>query len=251
MTDLLTSEGLDGDGSGPQPGPVVVAPSLLDQVTGVFTEPVALFQRLRLAPVWKGALGLSMLLTLVMTLVWGLKVDVDAMLRPVLEQQAGLSPEQLDRIIEFQGKFLIPGGLIMVVLVMCLGTLLFAWLYWLIAKGTAEGEQPDFGRAVVVSVVPNLVVLPKLFLVILMCLVKPINGLTPEKITPTSLGYFLSVASPKLQALLYRLDIFTIAALVLLFLAARHTLRLKVAGAAACTALATLILVLLPALLGK
>lgn len=251
MTESLNSEGLYGDAPKGQPEPAVPAPSLLDQVLGVFTDPVALFKRLHQTPVWKGALALTMLLSMVMTVVWGLKVDVDAMLRPVLEQNPKIAPEQLDKIIELQGKFLVPGGIIMVVLMLTLGTLFFAWLYWLIGKVTAEGERPSFTQAISVNVIPGLVMLPKLLLIILMCLVKPINGLTPEKITPTSLGYFLTVENPKLMALGFRLDIFSLAAIVLLFLAARHTMRLKTSGAAACTALLALVMVILPALAGK
>ena len=123
MTDLLNSEGLYGET--PQGGPSsdAVAPSLMDQVLGVFTDPKALFQRLHATPVWKGAFAVSLLLSLAMTFIWGLKVDVDAMVRPILEQNPKVAPEQIDSIIAMQSKFISPGGLIMVLLFMSLGTL--------------------------------------------------------------------------------------------------------------------------------
>lgn len=250
MTDEKTSGGLYGEASG-EPVPVASAPGLLDQVTGLVTEPVALFQRLRTTPVWKGALALTVVVTLGMTVAWGLKVDVDAMLRPVLEQNPNIAPEQLDKIIEMQGKFLLPSGIIGVLLMIPLFTALLAWFYWLIGKVTAEGEAPSFQQALSMTVVPGLAALPKLLLATVMCLVKPINGLTPDKVTPTSLGYFLTVESPKLQAFLFRFDLFTLATLALLFLAARHTLRLKASGAAFCTGLAGFLMLVLPALFGK
>jgi len=251
MTDSLNSGGLYGETPQGGPSPEAVGPSLMDQVIGVFTDPKALFQRLHATPVWKGAFTISLLLSLAMTFIWGLKVDVDAMLRPILEQNPKIAPEQIDSIIALQSKFIIPGGLVMVVVFMSLGTLFFAWLYWLIGKFTAETVYPRFVQALSATVVSNLVGLPKLLLLILMCLVKPINGLTPEKITPTSLGYFVTLESPKVMAFLYRLDIFTVAAIVLMFLAARLTLRLKTSGAAACASVAVLILLVLPAVFGK
>ena len=51
----------------------------------------------------------------------------------------------------------------------------------------------------------------------------------------------MNAANPKLHALLYALDPFTIGSFVLGFLAFRHTMRLKTGGALACTALAVLL----------
>jgi hypothetical protein len=109
-----------------------------------------------------------------------------------------------------------------------------AFLYWLIGKVSAEAGAPDYRHAYCATVVPGLVALPKLAIMVLICFLKPIGGITPEKLAPTSLGYFIAVDSVKLHALLYSLDLFSVAGMVLLFLAARHTLKLKPAGALAC-----------------
>jgi hypothetical protein len=101
------------------------------------------------------------------------------------------------------------------------------------------------------TAVISLVMVPHQLLVALMCLLKPVGGLTPDKLTPTSLGFFLNVESFRLHTFLYKLDLFTLFALVLTYLAARHTLRLKVAGAVACSAVAALIMIALPALFGR
>jgi hypothetical protein len=86
-------------------------------------------------------------------------------------------------------------------------------------------------------VVPSLVKLPQMLLLTVICLVRPIGGLTPDKIAPTSLGYFLHVESLKLQALFYAMDLFYLAEAALIFFALRHILRMKTAGALICVLL--------------
>jgi hypothetical protein len=249
MTELTPSEGLYGHA--PQGQPNAPAPGVLEQVVGVFTEPVALFKRLAAAPAWKGALGTTMAFSVVTTIVWGLKVDVDAMIRPILEANPSLSADQVDKAIEMQSKFIVPGGVVGVLLGLPLFLLLASLIYWLIGKATAEGEKPSFPHALSATAVSGLFMLPHALLVILMCLVKPINGLTPEKITPTSLGYFVAVEGVKLHAFLYRMDLFTLGSLVLLFLAARHTMRLKVEGALACAGVSAMLAIVLPSLFAR
>ena len=83
MSDQPTPS-LYGQEPSPSPAPAK-APGLVDQILGVFTEPTALFKRLNLAPSWAMAATASAVMAVVLTLVWGFKVDVDAMLRPILE----------------------------------------------------------------------------------------------------------------------------------------------------------------------
>ena len=234
MREIPESEKYGGEGP----------PGLLDQVVGVFSEPVALFRRLHATPAWKGALGLTLLLSTLMTLVWGWRVDADALFRPAYQENLALSGGETERTIELLGKFLVPGSILLGLVSIFLGTLLFSALYWAIGKATAEKEPPTFVQALCATIVPNLVTLPYLLLLIFICLVKPIGGLTPEKVAPTSLGYFLEAGSAKFQMLFYKLDIFNAAAVIMAFLAGRHLLRLKVLGAAACAAAMALFLVI-------
>ena len=235
-------------GPAPQAGPV---PSLLEQLTGVFSEPVVLFRRLHARPAWQGALLLTAVVAVLMTAVWAWKVDADSLFRAALGQGSSLSGEQLEQMLELQKKFIIPGAIALVLLFLALGTLLSAVLYWLIGTVTAQGEAPRFSQALAASVVPNLVTVPYLLLLTVICLVHPIGGATPEKLAPTSLGYFLAVDNARLQTLLYRLDFFNLALILLTFLAARHLLRLRGAGALACAAVPSLCSVILPALLAR
>jgi len=241
MPESKPPEGLYGAPSAPLTA-APEAPGLLEQFTGLFTEPVALFRKLSVTPAWGWALGATLAAALAMTLVWAARVDPDAMLRPILESRLpNASPDQIEKMVAIQGRFLGPIGAIQVLVFIPLMTALMAFFYWLIGKGTAEGAPPSYRHAYCATVVPGLSALPKLFLMALICVLKPIGGVTPEKLSPTSLGYYLSVDSVKLHALFYSLDLFTILGLTLLYLAARHILRLRPVGAGACVALGALV----------
>jgi Yip1 domain len=225
----------------PPQAPKRPAPGLGDQILGVFTSPTELFQRLNATPAWGWALGTIIVASIILAVLWGLKVDVDEMLRPILEKNPQIASSQIDMIIEMQKKFIIPFGILGSLFGTAAAMFLLAFLFWLVGKGTAEADPPSYQQAVSAVAVPSLVRLPYMLLVGVICLVKSFGGLTPEKIAPTSVGYYLHVESVKLHALLYTLDLFFIAEAVLLFLAARHTMRLKTSGATICL-LITLVL---------
>lgn len=223
---------------GEQPeSPKPQAPGLMDQIVGVFTSPVDLFKRLNLAPSWGWALGVLIVGSLAVAVAWGLKVDVEEMIRPILERNPKIQAAQIDMIIEMQKKFILPLGILGALFATPAVVALLGLFYWLVGKGMAEGEAPSYPQALSAAVVPGLVKLPHMLLLLVICLVRPIGGLTPEKITPTSVGYFLSTESLKVQALLYSLDLFVLAEVVLAYLALRHLTRMKTAGALLCALL--------------
>jgi hypothetical protein len=210
------------------------APGLLDQLVGVFTSPVDLFQRLNKAPSWGWALGAIIVGSLIITVIWGLKVDVDEMLRPILERNPQLQSSQIDMAIEMQKKFILPFSILAALFGPACVMALVGLFYWLIGKGLSEAEAPSYPQALSAAIVPSLVKLPFILLVAIICLMRPIGGLTPDKIAPTSLGFFLHVDSLKLQALYYSLDLFFLAEAVLAYLALRYLMRLKPLGALIC-----------------
>ncbi len=227
---------------GEEPTPVEQskAPGLIDQLVGVFTEPVALFQKLNKAPSWAWAAGATAIMAVIVTVVWGLKVDMDAMIRPVLEANPKIDPGQYDMIIGMQKKFVVPMGILGSLLGVPVVVAIIAFIYWLVGKGAALGEPPSYLQAMSAAAVPGLVMLPHSLAILVMCFAREVGGATPDKLAPTSLGYFLHPENPKLFALLNFVDPFVIASWVMTWLATRHILGLKPSGATICTLLVAL-----------
>lgn len=226
-------------------------PSLGDQLLGVFTSPVELFQRTNETPVWAGAMVLLMAASLLMVVVWGLKVDMDAMLRPILEQNPQISASQVDAIISMQSKFILPFAIAGVLIGTPAAFLLVALIRWLVGLGTAEGEKPSYMQALSSVSVSSLTAVPYMVLISVMCLLRKVGGLAPEKLSPTSLAFYIHPENPKLMGLMTQLDLFILAGFVMAYLSARHGMRLKPLGAWICTALAVLGSVVFKVLLAK
>lgn len=212
-------------------------PSLLEQIEGIFTAPKALFERLHRAPSWVPALLVGVLLAVAVTIAWALKVDADAMLRPVLERNPQLSPDQVDNIIQMQSRFMLPFGLLGSMIGIPVITLIAGLVYWGLGVWQREGEAaPTFLQGLSAASVLGLVRIPDALVILFLCLLKPVGGHRPDQLTPFSLGYWIHTASPKLAALLYQLNVFNLATFVLLYLAMRHLLKAKPLGAALAVA---------------
>lgn len=228
---------------GEQPeAPPPPPPSLVDQVAGVFTAPRELFQRLNRTPSWGWALGALVIASLVVAVVWGLKVDVDELMRPALERNPKIQAAQIDMVIDVYKKFILPAGIMSALLLTPALMAALGLFYWLMGKALPQDAPPTYLQAFSAAVVPSLVRLPLMLLIIVICLMRPIGGLPPDRIAPTSLGYFLHPESLRLQALFFSLEFFRLAEAALAFLALRHLVRMKTAGAVVCA--------LLPLLLG-
>lgn len=234
-------------GSDAQP-PKPKAPGLGEIFLGLFTEPSRTFARIREAGVgvWLWPAVLSMLAGVLLVVAWATKVDVDALMRPALEANARLGAEQVDAIIAMQGKMLLPMGIVGGIFGTAFGVLIMGLIYWGLGVASSEDRdrKPGFLDGVNMSAVLGLVVLPYQLLTALMCFLRPVGGLSPEKLSPTSLGFFLHPANPKLYAFYCSLDLFMVASWVLTYVAARHLLRARAWGAALCTAIPVLFVVL-------
>lgn len=233
-------------GGDPVPQAKAQAPSLLDQIEGVFTAPRALFERLNQTPSWVPALLLAMALGLIVAIAWGLRVDADAMIRPILERNPQLSADQVDQIIQIQSRFILPFGILGVLFGIPAVTLVGGLITWGLGRGMTEpgANPPSFLQGLSAAAVPSLVRLPETLILIVLCTFKPVGGLKPDQVAPTSLGYFLHPASPKLQALFYAINPFTAASLVMLYLAMRHTVKAKTSGAAMAVGIFALFILL-------
>ena len=216
------------------------SPGLVDQLLGIFTEPVALFQGLNRAPSWLWATLVAVVIGLAITIAWGLKVDVDAMLRPALEANPKIGADQIDMIIGMQKKFILPFSIVMAVAGPFLAMLVVGFIYWLVGRSTAESEPPSFVHALSAAAVPSLVMVPHSMSILAMCIVREVGGATPDKLAPTSLGFFLHPESAKIHALLNLVDPFILASWALTWLATRHIMGLKASGATICTIIVVL-----------
>jgi hypothetical protein len=231
--------------------PVPQAPSLLDQVVGVFTEPVALFTRLEKTPVWGGALALLTGISLVVSVLWAKRVDVDAMIRPVLERNPKIAPETYDTIIAMQTRMMLPISIVSGLIVLSIITVIMAFVYWLVGKGTAERQPPSYQQVFSATIVSSLVGLPKFLLLGIICALRNIGGARPDALSPTSLGFYMAPDSVKLHALFNGLDLFNFASLLMLFLACRYTMRLKPVGAFICVLIAGSLMIGMPVVFAR
>jgi hypothetical protein len=249
MTGPETRENLYG--SEPEP-PSPRGPGLPDQVAGVFTEPAALFRRLRATPVWGWAFTLMMAVNVLVVVLWGARVDVDAFMRPMLEKNPKLTPEMIDQAISGYSRMIIPLGIFQVLFAITAILLLTALILWGLARATAEeGAAATFRQAWSGVVVSGLVNLPKGILLAIICGLRTIGGSRPDQLSPTSLGFYLVPDNVKLHALYCSLDLFTLATLVVTWLMMRHTLRAKVSGAAAAVAVMAFFMVGFPLIFAK
>jgi hypothetical protein len=175
------------------------------------------------------------------------------MIRPALERNPQIPAERIDMIIQMQSKFILPFGILFALALPWLVTLLVGFVFWLVGRGAGffEEDAPSFLQALSAAAVSGLVMLPHSLLTLVMAFAKTVGGLTPEKLPPTSLGFFLAPEAPKMQALLYRLDLFVLGYYVMLFIAGRRLLRLNAAGSALATVILAALFMGLPVLFAK
>src|SRR5258708_30712818 len=132
---------LEHAGSEAKPRPSK-APTIWEQLAGVCTEPAALFQRLATSPRWGEALWVLIIVGWLMMTLWGLKVDVDALQRPILEQSGRINATQIDQAIAISSRFIIPMGFVSVIVRNLFGVLSLGLVLWLFAASTDEPTNP-------------------------------------------------------------------------------------------------------------
>src|SRR5262249_49229635 len=227
-----------GRGAAPR---TLKTPTIWGQLGGLYTDPTAMFQRLARAPSWGQALWILLLVGWVMMALWASKVDVDALQRPILEQNSQLSPGQIDQAIEVSRRFILPIALFSNMLRSFFGVLTLGLVFWLFALSTDGSSKPSFLHALSAATVPGLVLVPWMLMIAAICASKPVGAQIPERLAPSGLAYYIHPGDPKLYALSAQVDPFVVAYYVMLFIAARHTMRLKSGDALVCAALAALL----------
>lgn len=219
------------------------APTLWEQLIGIFTAPTALFQRLARTPRWGQAFWAMIIVGWFMMIFWGLKVDVEALQRPILEQNSQLTASQVNQAIGVSGRFILPMAIVSIVVRSLLAVLALGVVFWLFALSTGETKKPSFLHAMSASTVPNLVLLPYWLMIGVLCMTKEVGARIPERLAPSGLAYYLRPENPRLYGLAAQVDPFVIAYFVMIFFALRYTLRMKVGDAVVGTFLTVLLTV--------
>ncbi|MBV8518991.1 MAG: hypothetical protein JO197_16475 [Acidobacteria bacterium] len=217
------------------------APTLLEQAVDVFTQPTQLFTRLADTPRWGGALLLVIIAAWLWVVPWSLKVDADALYRPVLEKNGSMPAAQIESVIEITRRFMMPMTLMAVTFRNLFGTLFFGLMFWLVGLGTKAERKPKFLQAVSASAVPGLMLVPYFLMIGVVSALRDVGSQIPDRLAPSGLAFYLRPENPKLYALLAQVDPFIIGFFVMTFLATRHVMRLKNKEAALCTALALVV----------
>ncbi|MDR0499562.1 MAG: hypothetical protein LBH03_07540 [Holophagales bacterium] len=156
--------------------------------------------------------------------------------------QIQLTPDQFERALEMQTKFLLPlaifGSLFGTPVLIFFSGLVF-WGIGLISK---EEQQwtPTYYHGLVVAAIPTLATVPYTLLGILMTLLGRVGTMRPDQLIPSSIGYWVQPDNPRLSMLLCSMDLFLLFQYVLIYFAAKYALRTKTWGACLCAALSLL-----------
>jgi hypothetical protein len=217
--------------------------NLLDQISGVFSEPVKLFKRLSKRPQWIGAMALLTVLAVIFAVAWAIRVDAVSYLAMQFERvQIPLSTSQIDQAIETQAKLLLPltaiGGLFGTPISIFFSGLIF-WAIGMISRGEPQWK-PTYCHGLVVAAIPMLATVPYTLLGTLMVFLGQVGTLRPDQLAPSSLGYWMYSDNPKFSALFSQLDLFLIFQYVVIYFAAKYALRTKTWGAYLCVVLVLL-----------
>lgn len=222
-----TPESLYGQEEAAPKVPTPPTPGLLDQIVGVFTNPAALFEQMRPAPKWLGAILLMAALGLTLSLIWAFRADFELLIRETLERQGKAIPDGLESIAAIQKKFALFGSIGAVLVGVPLVVAASAGVLLLIGQQGTMDEVPTYRQCLAADVVPSLVKLPQVILTLVAIAFRDVGGATPDKLVPTSLAFWVHPENIKVAALLTWVDPFAIAYGVIYLLALRHLLRLK------------------------
>jgi len=217
-------------------------PSLMDQIVGVFTEPKALFARLRAQPVWVPALMLAMAIGLIAMLIWASKVDMAEVTRHQMERTKEVFhmniPDQVmdDAITKAEGKKPWMTALSSSLLMTPFIYLIVALIVWgFAAMGTEEGEEsPTFGQAFSLTTVHYLVTLPSMLMAGIIALLRPVGGHQIQQLMPTALSFYVSPESMMAKGIVALVDPFWIFSFVVLAIGMRQTLKSKTWAIVTC-----------------
>ena len=218
------------------------APTLMEQIEGVFTAPKALFERLRQAPSWMPAVLLAVLVGIVATLVWAARVDMAAQTSHKMQVMVDTFHMNIpqnaidDAVSKAEGTHPWVSSVLGPLFGVPIIYLLIALITWgfAVAGKEAEESSPSFSQAFSAVSVHYLTTLPSMALAGIVCLLKPVGGRSIQEMMPTVLTYFVRPESAFLRGLAFCVDPLWIFSFFALAYAMKHTLRAKPWAIAAC-----------------
>jgi hypothetical protein len=115
-----------------------------------------------------------------------------------------------------------------VIIGMPLVLVILAAILFALSRFGGEDEEVTFGNAWAATTVHGLAMVPISLLAGLMCLLRNVGGApSSASLAPTTLAFWIHPESPWLRGVLAIFDPFYLFSFVALYLAARHTMRLK------------------------
>ncbi len=196
-------------GGEPTSTPAPAVP-LTEILVGVFTEPGALFEKLRARSDWWPPMLLMLGMTLVMSLVWVLKADHGAateMRFEVMAQAFGTQiPDQV--ITEAVDKAAQSRPIVGTLLGALFGPWVGAAIIGLLSWGLARLSQPlatepaSFRQGFTLAVVHQLVMLPAWVGTLLVMALKPVGAMSVMALNPFTVGFFVRPENPWARGLM-------------------------------------------------
>ncbi len=225
--------------------------SIADRCINLFTEPTNELKDVRNDLSWSWAFWSQIIFGLVLVIAWSQRVDWLALTENAMLSRGGgfggegFSAEGLERAVDFQEKWGMTFGIMGVLIGTPVATFLSAAVYWGIGRASfITPESPSYQHALVVASYSGFVLTPKTFLATLFCFIQPVGGLSPERLSPTTLSFWMDPENSKLKTLFLYIDPFSIFSLCIVYWGSIHVMGTSKKGAV----MATLIPVLLIAL---
>lgn len=209
--------------------------SLAARCLDLFIQPIDELKQVRNNS-WKWALLAQMAISLFLVIVWSQKVDWQAFMENAMQSNSRLTPDMLDSVVRFQEKWGMVFGIFGVLLVTPIVSFIFAALLWGIGRQSfITPEAPTYSQALVVTTYSGFALAPKTLLAILFCLVRPVGGLGPESLSPTTLSFWIVPENAKLKALFTSLDLFMIFSLCMVYWGSLYVMGTSKKGAVAAS----------------
>ncbi|MFM8622374.1 MAG: YIP1 family protein [Holophagaceae bacterium] len=209
--------------------------SLIARYIDLFIQPSTELKEAR-SDSWKWALLIQMAISLILVIVWSQKVDWQALIENAMQSNSRITPDMLDTVVSFQEKWGATFGIVGVLFGTPIVCFIFAALFWGIGRASfLTPEAPTYTQALVVTTYSGLAVSPKSLLAIIFCFLRPVGGLSPESLSPTTLSYWVSPENAKLKTFFMTLDPFMIFSLCIVYWGSLHVMGTSKRGALVAT----------------